>query len=56
MIKWIAQADPAHHFGLKPTLHAFLIAVESGCRGVEEWSAGVFTARNLEWFCLWLDT
>jgi hypothetical protein len=45
IIKWIAQADPAHQIGLQPTLHAILIAVESGCRGVEEWSAGIFTAK-----------
>jgi hypothetical protein len=45
MVEWIALADPAHQIGLQPTLHAFLIAVESGCRGVEEWSAGIFTAK-----------
>ena len=27
------QADSAHQTGLKPTLHAFLIVVESGDRG-----------------------
>jgi hypothetical protein len=51
MVKWMAQAYPTHQFGLPPTLHAFLIAVESGCRGVEE---GFFSARNQEWFCFWL--
>jgi hypothetical protein len=54
MVLWIAQAYPAGQFGLPPTLLAFLIAVESGCRGVEERSAGIFAARNLEWVCPWL--
>jgi hypothetical protein len=31
--KRMAQADSAHQIGLKPTLHAFLIVVESGDTG-----------------------
>jgi hypothetical protein len=30
----MAQADPAHQIGLRPTLYAVLIAVESGGGGV----------------------
>ena len=36
MLKWMAKADPAHQIGLQSTLHAILIAVESGGEGVEE--------------------
>jgi len=53
VVLWITQAYPARRFGLPPTLQAFLIAVERRCRGVGERSAGIFTARRLEWLCLW---
>jgi hypothetical protein len=33
MDKWMLQADLAHEIGLTPTLHAFLIVVQSGDRG-----------------------
>ena len=33
MVLRMSQAYPAHQIGLEQTLHAFLIAVESGGRG-----------------------
>jgi hypothetical protein len=35
MDKWMLQADSVHQIGLNPILHALLIVVESGGRGLQ---------------------
>jgi hypothetical protein len=54
MDKWMLQADSAHQIGLKPTLHAFLIVVESGDTGGLKKLAEFFLLRNWRCFCLYL--
>jgi hypothetical protein len=50
MVKWMAQAYPERQLGLPPNLHAFLIAVESCCREVEERSEGIFPPESWNGF------
>jgi len=52
MDKRRTQADSAHQIGLKPTLHAFLIVVESGDTGGVKKAGGIFDPRKLEMFRL----
>jgi hypothetical protein len=52
MVKRMVQEDSAHQIGLKPTLHAVLIVVESGDRrGGKSWRN--FSSAEI-WECFWL--
>jgi hypothetical protein len=46
------RVDSAHQTGLKPTLHAVLIVVESGDTGGCKNAGGIFHPQELEMFLL----